>query len=96
MARADHSGQRSHRGIPSPAQAHGDISSGFVFLGEIDRARWNDGRNGVFVHHLGHRVLEQNDILVEGLDLALQLDAIDQVYGNRNVFTTQRVQKRVL
>jgi hypothetical protein len=36
----------------------------------------------VFVNHLGDRVLEQHDVLVKAFDMALQLDAIDQIDGS--------------
>src|SRR5688500_6310684 len=50
-----------------------------VLLGsQGDRARRHDSRNGVLVDHLRHRIAQQHDVLVERLDLALQLDAVDQ------------------
>jgi hypothetical protein len=54
------------------------------------------GRDGVLVHHLADGVLQQHHELVEGLNLALQLDSIDQVNGDRYAFLTQNVQVRVL
>ena len=33
----------------------------------------NDGGNGVLVDHLAHAVSQQNDELIEGIDLSLQL-----------------------
>jgi len=50
----------------------------------------------VLVHHLGDRILQQNDVLVEGLDLALQLDAVDEVDRDLDVFLAKGVQERVL
>ena len=50
----------------------------------------------MLVNHLTHRVLEQHDKLVERLDLALKLDAVDQENGHRDVFLAQRIQVRVL
>ena len=43
-------------------------------------ARYHSG-DRVLVDHLADRVLQQDDELVEGLDLTLQLDAVDQVDG---------------
>ena len=56
----------------------------------------NDGGDRVFVDHLGDGIFEQNDVLVERLNLALQLDAVDEVNGDLNVLFAQRVQERVL
>jgi hypothetical protein len=50
----------------------------------------------VLVHHLRHGVFQQHDILIEGFDLALELDAIDQVDRDRDVFLAKRIQERVL
>ena len=50
----------------------------------------------MFVDHLRHSIFEENDILVERLNLALQLDAVDEVDGDLNVLFAQRVQERVL
>jgi hypothetical protein len=44
-----------------------------------NRARRNDSGNGVFVNHLGDRILKQYHVLVIAFDLALQLDAVDQI-----------------
>lgn len=63
---------------------------------EIHRARRHDRRNGVLVDHLGHGVTEQHDVLVEGFDVPLELDPVDEIDRNRNVLFTQCVQKRVL
>jgi hypothetical protein len=45
---------------------------------EVYCSRRYDSRYGVFVDHLRHGILEQNDVLVKGIDLALQLDAVDE------------------
>ncbi len=50
----------------------------------------------MLIDHLRHSVTQQDDVLVERLDIALQLDAIDEVDGNRHVLFAQRVQERVL
>ena len=63
---------------------------------EVHRAAGDDGGDGVLVDHLRHGVAQQDDVLVEGLDLALQLDAVDQVDGHRHVLASQRVQEGVL
>ncbi len=63
---------------------------------EVDGAPRNDGGDGVLVDHLGDRVAQQHDILVERFDLPLQLDTVDQVDGNRHVLAAQCVQEGVL
>jgi len=50
----------------------------------------------VLVDHLRDRVLEQDDVLVEGLDLALELDAVDEVDGHRNMLFAEGIQERIL
>jgi len=50
----------------------------------------------VLVDHLRDGVSKQDDVLVERFDLALQLDAVDQIDGHRHVFLAQCIQKRVL
>jgi hypothetical protein len=68
-------------------------------LGRTREAHWtarHHGGNGVFVDHLADSVLQQNHELVEGFDLALQLDAVHQIDGNRYAFLTQGIQVRVL
>lgn len=40
---------------------------------EIDGARRHHGGDGMFVHHLGHGIAQQHDILVERFDLPLKL-----------------------
>src|SRR3954464_7354059 len=60
------------------------------------RSRRDDRGNRVLVHHLGHGVLEEDDVLVEGFDLALELDAVHQVDRDRNMLLAQRVEERIL
>jgi hypothetical protein len=48
----------------------------------------------MLVHHLRDRVLEQDDVLAEGFDLPLQLDAVDEVDRDLDVFL--RCLERVL
>jgi hypothetical protein len=50
----------------------------------------------MLVYHLRDGVLQQYHILIEGLDVALQLDAIYKVYRNLYVFLAQRIQKGIL
>ena len=59
-------------------------------------ARRHHGGNGVLVDHLADGIAQQHHELVEGLDRALQLDAVDQVHRDRHAFATQRVQERIL
>jgi len=40
----------------------------------------------MFVNHLGHGIAQQNDVLIKGLDLSLQLDPVDQIDGHGNMF----------
>src|ERR1700712_5243267 len=63
---------------------------------EIHRTGRHDSRNCVLVDHLGDRIPEQNDVLVERFDVPLKLDAVDQVDRHRHMLFTQCVQKRVL
>jgi hypothetical protein len=67
-----------------------------LFLLEINRASWHYRRDGMLVHHLGYRILEQYDVLIEGFDLALQFDPVDQVNRNGNVLPTESVEEGVL
>jgi hypothetical protein len=50
----------------------------------------------VFVNHLSHCIAQKHDILIEGLDLALQLDAVDQINGHWHMLAAQCVQEGVL
>jgi hypothetical protein len=50
----------------------------------------------MLIDHLGHGVPQQNYILVEGFDLALELDAVDEINRDRNMFLAKQIQKRVL
>ena len=50
----------------------------------------------MFVHHLGHRIAQQNDLLIERLDLPLKLDTVDEINRHRHVLFAQGIQKRVL
>src|SRR5690606_15202972 len=63
---------------------------------QTHRTARNHGGNGMLVDHLADGVLQQDDELVEGFDLPLQLDAVDQIDGYRNTFLAQDVQVRVL
>ena len=61
-----------------------------------DGASWDDSGDGVFIHHLRHRISKEDHVLVEGLNLPLQLDAIDQIDRDRDVFPTKHVEERIL
>ena len=50
----------------------------------------------MLVDHLRDRVPQQHDILVKRLDLTLEFDSVYQIDGNRDVLSTQCVEKRVL
>ena len=50
----------------------------------------------MFVNHLGHSIAKQNHILIEGFNLALQFDPVNEINGNRNMLATQGVEKWVL
>src|SRR5258706_7625946 len=60
------------------------------------RPRRDHRGNGVLVDHLGNGVLEEHHVLVERLDLPLQLDAVHEVDGDRDVFLAQRVEEGIL
>ena len=49
------------------------------------------GGNRVFVDHLRHGISQQHDVLIKRFDLALQLDAIDQIDRYGNVLFAQRI-----
>jgi hypothetical protein len=67
-----------------------------LFEVEVDGACGYDGGNGVLVDHLGDGITEQNHILVEGLDMSLELDPVDQVDGDGDVLLAQGVKEWVL
>jgi len=50
----------------------------------------------VLVDHLRHRVAQEHNVLIEGFNLALELDAVDQIDGDRNMLFAQGIQERVL
>src|SRR5215469_11090460 len=59
-------------------------------------ARRHDGRDRVLVDHLAHAVLEQDHELIERVDLALQLDAVDEINRYRYALLAQGIQEGVL
>src|SRR4249919_409228 len=59
-------------------------------------ARRYHGGDRVLVDHLADGVAQQHDELIEGLDGALQLDAVDEVDGHRDALATQRIQEWIL
>jgi hypothetical protein len=50
----------------------------------------------MLVNHLGDRVAKQDNVLVKRFNLALQLDAVNQVNRDRHMFAAQGVEERVL
>jgi hypothetical protein len=84
------------RGTTKPQRAWSGCDFASFRRAESDRATGNDGRNSVFVDHLGDRVSQQNNVLVEGLNLTLQLDAIYQVNGHWHMLFAQCIQEGVL
>ena len=50
----------------------------------------------MFVDHLGDGVAQQHNVLVEGLNLTLQFDAINQINGHWHMLFAQCVQEGVL
>jgi hypothetical protein len=55
--------------------------------------RRDDGGNCMFIDHLADRILQQNDKLVEGLDLALELDTINEINRYGYAFPSQSVKE---
>ena len=82
--------------MPARQRWSGGCSLATFGDGEVHGAARDDGGNRVFVDHLGHGVAQQHDILVEGLDLSLQLDTVDEVDRYRHVLPTQGVEERIL
>ena len=50
----------------------------------------------MFVNHLRNGVAQEHNILVKRFNLALQLDAVDQVNRDRDVLAAKLIQERVL
>ena len=50
----------------------------------------------MLVNHLGDGVTKQDYILIEGFDLTLQFDPVDEVNRNRYMLATQGVEKWIL
>jgi hypothetical protein len=50
----------------------------------------------MFVDHLGDRIAQQYNVLIERFNLPLQLDSVDEINGDRNMLPAQGVEKRVL
>lgn len=50
----------------------------------------------MLVNHLGYRIAKQHNVLIEGFDLTLQFNPVDKINRNRNMLTTQGIEKRVL
>ncbi|MEY3105293.1 MAG: hypothetical protein RJA72_1325, partial [Pseudomonadota bacterium] len=47
----------------------------------------------MLVDHLCHRVSQQNHVLIKGLDVPLQFDAVDQVNRHGDVLLAKHVKK---
>lgn len=65
-------------------------------VGDSHGARRHNRGNCMFVNHLIDAVAQQHDKLIEGLDLSLQFDAIDEEYRHRHALFAQDVEERVL
>jgi hypothetical protein len=76
--------------------SNGGVAMAVVTIANAYIAAGHYGRDGVFVDHLADLVAQQHHTLIERLDRPLQLDAVDEVDGDRNAFTTQSVKKRIL
>ena len=63
---------------------------------QLDVAGRHHGGNRVFINHLIYAVAQQHNKLVEGINLALQFDAVYQVYGHWHPFLAQCIQERIL
>ena len=50
----------------------------------------------MLVHHLGNRITEQHDVLVERFDVPLKLDAVDQIDRDGDMLLAQQVQEGIL
>src|SRR6185437_2156998 len=75
----------------------GQLHRGSTLLrSEAHVPRRYDGGDGMLVDHLADAVLQQHQELVKGIDLTLQLDAVDEVDGYGHPFLAQRVQERIL
>ena len=52
----------------------------------------DDGRNCVFVYHLAYIIFKQYDKLIEGFDLPLEFNSIDQKNRNRNMLSSKCIE----
>lgn len=50
----------------------------------------------MLVDHLGHGVLQQNHVLIKGLNVSLKLDAVHKVDGHWHMLFAKQVQEGVL
>ncbi len=77
-----------------------EASAGGAFLGfgrsKIDRTTGNNGRDRMLVDHLGDGVAQEHNVLIERFDLALKLDAVDEVNRHWHMLTAQSVEEGVL
>src|SRR5579863_6296794 len=72
------------------------LGSGCALFRQPHVARRHDGRDRVLVDHLADTVLQEHDELVKGVDLTLQLYAIDQIDRHRHPLLAQGIQEGVL
>jgi hypothetical protein len=63
---------------------------------EIHSAAWHDCGDRVFVNHLRHSISKQYDVLIKRFDLALELDAVDQVDGHGHMLAAKDIEKWIL
>jgi hypothetical protein len=94
---ADQQGRRSvcQRGIRQMQSGRWSVFSGIGRI-QIHSAARHNGRNGMFVNHLGYSVSQQDNILIKGLNLTLQLDAIDQINRNGDMLSAQGIEEGIL
>jgi hypothetical protein len=72
------------------AQKNSELARVF-FEREIHGPGGHDGGYGVLINHLSHGVFKQHHVLVKGLDVALKLNAVDQINRDRDVLATQNI-----
>ena len=84
------------RARQAPPETSGSAGGFALADRKIHGTARHDGGDGVLVDHLGHGVAQQHNVLIERFDLALQLDAIDEIDGHRHVLATQGIEEGVL
>ena len=91
-------GWRRYRRAPgrSKQSAIPGLSLRFFRPGKLHAARWHYGRDRMLVDHLADRIAQQHDELIERLDVALKLDAVDEKDGNRHPLLPEHIEEWVL